>query len=170
MYVACTRARKQLELYAPATIYSRAERGALHTAQSPFVRELAPGLAEEWVEGFGGRLCRRGEGASGLPRPRSGMPAGPLAAPPVSVDDDCQLAPGDWTDGPGAAPKTGLATAPETAADAQGDATPGDLCYCRHRIFGRGKIVRRIPPDKAQVNFPGFGLKVILTDYLLMED
>ena len=37
-------------------------------------------------------------------------------------------------------------------------------------LLGRGKIVRRIPPDKAQVNFPGFGLKVILTDYLLMED
>ncbi|MDE5879729.1 MAG: hypothetical protein K2G99_06885, partial [Desulfovibrio sp.] len=46
----------------------------------------------------------------------------------------------------------------------------GPLCHCRHRIFGRGKIVRRIPPDKAQVNFPGFGLKVILTDYLLMEE
>lgn len=168
MYVACTRARKQLELYAPATIYNRAERGALHTAQSPFVRELAPGLAEEWVEGFGGRLCRRGEGASGLLRPRSKMPAAPLAPPPVSVDDDCQLAPGDWPDTAGASPKTGLATAPATGADEQ--ATAGELCYCRHRIFGRGKIVRRIPPDKAQVNFPGFGLKVILTDYLLMED
>ena len=44
------------------------------------------------------------------------------------------------------------------------------LCYCRHRIFGRGKIVRHLPPDKVQVNFPGFGLKIILTEYLLMEN
>ncbi len=46
MYVACTRARQNLELYAPAAIYSRAERGSLHVNQSPFVRELAPGLTE----------------------------------------------------------------------------------------------------------------------------
>lgn len=44
------------------------------------------------------------------------------------------------------------------------------LCHCRHRIFGRGKIIKHLPPDKVQVNFPGFGLKVILTEYLLMEN
>ena len=48
-------------------------------------------------------------------------------------------------------------------------AADGDLCYCRHRIFGRGKIVRHLPPDKVQVNFPGFGLKVILSEYLILE-
>ena len=170
MYVACTRARKQLELYAPATIYNRAERGALHTAQSPFVRELAPGLAEEWVEGFGGRLCRQGEGASGLLRPRSRMPGALLAPAPDPGDDDCQLAPEDWPGAAAAAPETGPESGLLAGTAAQDGATPGELCHCRHRIFGRGKIVRRIPPDKAQVNFPGFGLKVILTDYLLMED
>ncbi len=41
--------------------------------------------------------------------------------------------------------------------------------FCRHKIFGRGKIVSFIPPNKFQVNFPGFGLKVILGDYLQME-
>lgn len=165
MYVACTRARKQLELYAPATIYSRSERGSLHAVQSPFVRELAPGLAEEWAEGFGGRLGRRREGAHGLLRPA--VPAFPAEAD----SDDCQLPPDEWP-----APASGSAAhigAAGGAGDAEGaGASPADgpLCHCRHRIFGRGKIVRRIPPDKAQVNFPGFGLKVILTDYLLMED
>lgn len=42
--------------------------------------------------------------------------------------------------------------------------------YCRHRIFGRGKIIRDIDGEKMQVNFPGFGLKVILKDYLALED
>jgi len=47
---------------------------------------------------------------------------------------------------------------------------PSQLGYCRHRIFGRGKVVSFIPPNKYQVNFPGFGLKVILGDYLQLEN
>ena len=56
MYVACTRARQELDLYSPATIYSKAEQGTQHVAQSPFVRELPAGLTEEWVESYGGGL------------------------------------------------------------------------------------------------------------------
>lgn len=160
MYVACTRARQRLELYAPATIYNRAERGSLHAAQSPFVRELAPGLTEAWVEGFGGRLARRGAGAGGFP-PRAGAAGGkPVSRPAPQPEEDCQLPPEEW-------PRPG---APVSGAPGGAGTPDGPLCHCRHRIFGRGKIVRRIAPDKAQVNFPGFGLKVILTDYLIMED
>ena len=43
------------------------------------------------------------------------------------------------------------------------------LGFCRHRLFGRGKIVEEIPPDKYRVNFPGLGLKIILADYLTLE-
>ncbi len=42
--------------------------------------------------------------------------------------------------------------------------------YCKHKIFGRGKIVMPMPPNKYKVNFPGFGLKVISSDYLEIED
>lgn len=42
--------------------------------------------------------------------------------------------------------------------------------FCRHKIFGRGKIVEHLFPDKCRVNFPGFGLKVILKDYLILEE
>lgn len=166
MYVACTRARKQLELYSPATIYSRAERGSLHAAQSPFVRELGPGLVEKWTEGYGGRLSRQGEkhsfSHSPFSHPSFSHPSGERKerqALSAELMPDSQLEPEDW-------PKESMPdqAAPKNMEDA------GKLCYCRHRIFGRGKIVRRIPPDKAQVNFPGFGLKVILADYLLMED
>ena len=51
------------------------------------------------------------------------------------------------------------------------DAAPAEkLGFCRHRVFGRGKIVEALPPDKYRVNFPGFGLKVILAAYLSMEE
>lgn len=62
MYVACTRARQELDLYSPATIYSKAEQGTQHVAQSPFVRELPAGLTEEWVESYGGGLSKRARG------------------------------------------------------------------------------------------------------------
>lgn len=46
-----------------------------------------------------------------------------------------------------------------------------DTCgYCRHKVFGRGKIVEQLPPDKCRVNFSGFGLKVILNAYLTQEE
>jgi DNA helicase-2/ATP-dependent DNA helicase PcrA len=43
------------------------------------------------------------------------------------------------------------------------------LGFCKHRVFGRGKIVEEVEPGKYRVNFPGLGLKVILADYLTME-
>ena len=42
--------------------------------------------------------------------------------------------------------------------------------YCKHRIFGRGKVVQFIPPNKYKVSFPGFGLKVVIGDYLQFEE
>ena len=45
----------------------------------------------------------------------------------------------------------------------------GNFGHCRHKIFGRGKVVQFIAPNRYQVNFPGFGLKQILADYLEME-
>ncbi len=44
------------------------------------------------------------------------------------------------------------------------------LGHCFHKIFGRGKLVAFLPPNKYRVNFPGFGLKVIIGDYLQMEE
>jgi DNA helicase-2/ATP-dependent DNA helicase PcrA len=36
---------------------------------------------------------------------------------------------------------------------------------CLHRIFGMGKVIKDLPPDKMQVYFPGFGLKVIISEF-----
>lgn len=43
---------------------------------------------------------------------------------------------------------------------------PSKLGFCKHKIFGKGKIIAFIEPNKYRVNFPGFGLKVIIGDYL----
>jgi DNA helicase II / ATP-dependent DNA helicase PcrA len=67
-------------------------------------------------------------------------------------------------------PRQPQASAPEQGKAVGVPSSPVALGYCRHRIFGRGKAVKYIAPDKMQVHFPGLGIKTILTDYLVMEE
>ena len=202
MYVACTRARQELDLYSPATIYSKAEQGTQHVAQSPFVRELPAGLTEEWVESYGGGLSKRARGGmfadpfggrpapsgpgagfgrgrhAGLAAPAGLSPAQRLAATRALQDaDDCQLPPDERPGGtaggrPAAAPAASAADAAGGSVLAAAGAVAAGKrpCFCRHKIFGRGKILGLMPPNKVQVSFAGFGIKVILADYLQLED
>jgi DNA helicase-2/ATP-dependent DNA helicase PcrA len=137
MYVACTRARRRLELYAPAAIYSRSDQAIMPAVRSPFVREVPAGLYEEWHELHGGQCVARGHDPATLPPVRLLPPEPAVQAGAVS------------------------SSAPEAHG---GD--PQSLGYCTHKKFGRGKKIRFVPPDKFQVNFPGFGVKTILADFL----
>jgi DNA helicase-2/ATP-dependent DNA helicase PcrA len=65
-------------------------------------------------------------------------------------------------------PKTPKAMERRRTADeaAQSSSASKKMGYCKHKIFGQGKIVAEIAPDKYRINFPGFGLKVIIRDYV----
>ncbi|MDR2603817.1 MAG: ATP-dependent helicase [Desulfovibrio sp.] len=193
MYVACTRARSFLELYVPAGLYDRSGGGALPASPSPFVRELHPSLYRELQEGWDGSLVEKrrnaGKASAGLRLARAGdAPAvrAPGAAYPPAESQRAGVSVAGRT-GRSAylAPQGALADlsghgdGPDHAGHDDGDACTasespllgsGDCGFCRHRIFGRGKIVQRLPPDKVRVNFPGFGLKVIMSSYLSMEE
>jgi DNA helicase-2/ATP-dependent DNA helicase PcrA len=60
-------------------------------------------------------------------------------------------------------PESAAAAAPSPVPGAPGESSLG---YCVHKIFGRGKKIRFMPPDRFLVNFPGFGIKTILADFL----
>lgn len=45
---------------------------------------------------------------------------------------------------------------------------PSKLGFCQHKIFGKGKIIAQTEPGKYKINFPGFGIKTIMGDYLEM--
>jgi len=45
---------------------------------------------------------------------------------------------------------------------------PSTLGFCQHKIFGKGKIIAQPEPNKYKINFPGFGIKTIIGDYLEM--
>jgi DNA helicase-2/ATP-dependent DNA helicase PcrA len=144
LYVACTRARDYLGLFVPETLYNRQAGVCSPVQPSLFLRELPASLCTHVRESL-----------SGCPVPRSGAPAyAPSGLHGPSGSSGAAVPPG------------GRIPACEPAAPR---VDPSQLGYCRHKIFGRGKIIARLEDGKCRVNFPGFGPKVILTDYLEME-
>lgn len=57
---------------------------------------------------------------------------------------------------------------PKGTAGANSNPDPSQLGFCKHKIFGKGKIIARPEPNKYKVNVPGFGIKTIMGDYLEM--
>ena len=156
MYVACTRAREDLELFVPAPLYSRQNGGNEPATPSPFVRELPFSALEEWQEGYTGRISKRSTSFAGDP-----------AFSRPSLDIPRELANPNAGRVKGVFPPPVIPEAKGNRAASKGGAGCG---YCRHKVFGRGKIVEQLPPDKCRVNFPGFGLKVILSAFLTLEE
>ena len=156
MYVACTRAREDLELFVPATLYSRQNGGNEPATPSPFVRELPFSALEEWQGGYTGRISKRSTSFTGDP-----------AFSRPSLDIPRELANPNAGRVKGVFPPPVIPEAKGDRAASKGGAGCG---YCRHKVFGRGKIVEQLPPDKCRVNFPGFGLKVILSAFLTLEE
>lgn len=176
MYVACTRAKDSLDLFVPASLYDRSAGGTIPAVPSPFVRELDPSLYTEWQESYTGGLVEKSKMAavrggsdslrgSGLRAKNAPSPASRREAEnydPFPPDDEPQEHEAHTQDGGHDEDSQAQTPRPRSL--------PGECGYCTHRIFGRGKIVQHIPPDKCKVNFPGFGLKVIMKVYLTMED
>ena len=139
LYVACTRAKDSLTMFLPATIYNRYNGTSEPTLPSPFLLELPPSLYETWTESYSGGLQRK--------ETRPYASAEPPRAPASPAAD---------------------AGAPPPDFPRPSGPRPEELGFCTHKIFGRGKIIAFISPNKYRVNFPGFGLKVIVGDYLEM--
>lgn len=132
MYVACTRAKKQLELSVPTTLYNKQYGCNEPAIPSPFVQQLPSIVIEEWQEGYSGNIYKK------------------ITIPTNQPDSKtCSQIP---------------------ASNNTYNKEELSYSFCRHKIFGRGKIIEYLLPDKCRVNFPGFGLKVILKDYLTIED
>lgn len=179
MYVACTRAKDTLDLFSPLSIYSRSSGMKDSASPSPFISELPPDMVEEIYENYGGSLAKRKvrsaqSTALFSASPRIFWHAGDQEAknhadtwPPAEYDDAYPQSKKDNN--------ADLEALREAESIENAEAFPKEkpvkknLGFCRHKLFGRGKIVEEIPPDKYRVCFPGLGLKVILADYLTLE-
>ena len=143
MYVACTRAREYLGIFAPKNLYRRGQDFSEPAVLSPFIREIETGYLQEYREELSGGMHQKRQPGSGF-----------TFTPPAASSG--ASSPSGGSGGAG--------------SETKNKTSRTDIrCYCKHKIFGRGKIVDSIPPDKYRVNFPGFGLKVILADYLELE-
>lgn len=167
MYVACTRAREHLDLFVPASVYDRGSGGSIPATPSPFVLELANTSYIEWQESYAGGLVKRDREAEAerlkneinLKSDYSQDRRTDYSHEMKNYDKNTYEYHDDGRESVGNnhQPKSPIAK-------------PEDCGYCQHRIFGRGKIVQHLPPDKYRINFPGFGLKVIMAAYLTMDD
>ena len=189
MYVACTRAAEHLDMFVPSSVYDRSGGGAMPAVPSPFVREIPSDLYMEWQETYSGTLVEVTRGAFSStyaqPSARPGAPSrGAAAFAADAMDrlrqnrqaqdalqagahDAMHSSTHDDTTDHEPEPASALGRA---AGGQSGPALPPEACgFCRHKIFGRGKIVQFLPPDKYRVNFPGIGLKVIMAAFLSME-
>ncbi len=131
LYVACTRAKKYLELFVPATLYNQYTHMQEPTLISPFLAGLPASVMEQWQESYTG----------GLGRVKKAKPI----LPGTTSQNDCE--------------------SPVRCTEKK----PAELGYCHHKIFGRGKIIADLGNGRVRVNFPGFGLKAMVRDYLTME-
>jgi len=190
MYVACTRARDSLDLFSPLTLFNRGTGGQEPATPSPFVRELPADTAEEIRESYGGLLSRgngsRSHGdmvssAGNMSSSLFAVPDDPFADPVPDYDTFDTEVPARWNpNGAGQQKQDAddrylaeIAASPELEENPETPTPkkkPHQLGYCRHKIFGQGKIVEFLPPDRYRVNFPGFGLKVIMAAYLSLEE
>jgi DNA helicase-2/ATP-dependent DNA helicase PcrA len=131
---------------------------------SLFVRELSRDLYTEMRETFSGALAPAGQAGSA-----AGMGAGTAEGSPETFRGSPDF------DSFHSARREALAEARlaeesvSPFASSAGAGSGGPLGFCQHRIFGRGKVVARLGDGKSRVNFPGFGMKVILDEYLEME-
>jgi DNA helicase-2/ATP-dependent DNA helicase PcrA len=153
LYVACTRAKDQLTLFVPGTIYNRAGGGSQPAMPSLFVRELPKDLYTELRETFSGTLAKAAATSDAFQPSASAMSFS--AARREALVESTR--------------KGSYDPAPSPFASAKSSGEEGPLGFCQHRIFGRGKVVARLGEGKCRVNFPGFGMKVILSEYLEME-
>jgi DNA helicase-2/ATP-dependent DNA helicase PcrA len=162
MYVACTRAKDELALIVPGSVFNRFNNCREPAVTSPFVTELPDAVADRYTETYTGGLRRNDEKLRPGVMTRDDGYLPPIVCPEPQRKPDYE--PGPRPVSAAAAPRTHYAAAPPPRSSM--DSAQSKFGLCEHKIFGQGKIIAEIPPDKYRVNFPGFGLKVIVKAYV----
>lgn len=158
LYVACTRAKDSLRLFVPQNILQRGQGFEERAVPSPFIKEIHPRLYEEVIEQYGGMLVKQGLQKSPLQTMK----------PDINIFDSFKNAMTE--DGEETAGEHRETDSVFDGAKPKSANPAARLGYCRHKVFGRGKIIEEVDSEKVRVNFTGIGLKVIMKAYLTFEE
>ncbi len=160
LYVACTRAKDSLRLFVPQNVFQRGQGYEERATPSPFIREIHPHLYEEVFEQYGGVLVKQAMAKSALKT---------VGQAKTSILDSFKNAM-DFDEKQEKQEKKAPLVF-DTPKEENISANPlKKLGFCKHKVFGRGKVIEEIEGEKVRVNFPGMGLKVIMKNYLTFED
>ncbi len=166
LYVACTRAKDSLRLFVPQNILQRGQGFEERAVPSPFIKEISPALYEEVIEQYGGVLIKQSISKNTGKSPLQSM------GTRVNIFDSFKHAMAETEGQRTSENEERDEKAPQVFEKAQEQTkkSPMKLGYCRHKVFGRGKIIEEVDADKVRVNFAGMGLKVIMKNYLTFEE
>jgi DNA helicase-2/ATP-dependent DNA helicase PcrA len=133
---------------------------------SPFIKEISPALYEEVIEQYGGVLIKQSISKNTGKSPLQSM------GTRVNIFDSFKHAMAETEGQRTSENEERDEKAPQVFEKAQEQTkkSPMKLGYCRHKVFGRGKIIEEVDADKVRVNFAGMGLKVIMKNYLTFEE
>ncbi len=165
MYVACTRARKSLDLFVPNSLYSKIHAGYESALTSPFIRSIDPEKYALYQEVQHGQVFQK-RNPSSYSNPIEEQNRSQAAAFQktniISKEHEQKLY-SFLQNKNNLKEESGL-------QENNSSAKYKKFGYCTHKVFGRGKIIEEIDNEKYRINFPNIGLKVILKNYVTLEE
>ncbi len=163
MYVACTRARKNLDLFVPNALYSKIHNGYESALTSPFIRSIDPEKYLLYQEVEHGQVFQKRQYTNYRdPLEEKNRLEAALFQKQSSQIGNKSLKE-DFL-------QKKINENNENQPTQEHIAKYKKYGYCKHKVFGRGKIIEEIDNEKYRINFPNIGLKVILKNYVTLED
>ncbi len=162
LYVACTRARENLDLFVPSSVSQRGSYGFEPAMASPFIRSLDSSSYEEYHEAIGGGVYKKQQNSSNYVNPLENNERA-YKSSHTSFYSGNQGQASNYSSGFSKSSNSHENSPPPLKGNYK------ELGFCQHKIFGRGKIVSD-DGDKYKINFPNMGLKTILKSFVILED
>ncbi len=155
-YVACTRAKDGLDLFIPQNLSQRGSGGFEPAIASPFVRSLDRALYEEFNEAIGGGIFKQYKSSTNKTNYEYYNESAIENAPSLQKHYHRTT--------------TSYDASPFADSGSHSNGNYKQYGFCKHKVFGRGKIIGETDSDKYKINFPSIGIKTILKSFVTLEE
>lgn len=165
LYVACTRARNNLDLFVPLSLYQRGSAFFESATPSPFIRSLNSERYKEYHEVIGGTIYQQNSSSAYInpleERQKNLQAQFSRNRSTDTRNQNSNIYPSSSSYSPSSNSGTSAV---------QSENKYKKYGFCKHKIFGRGKIIDEIDNEKYKINFPNIGVKTIIKSFVELED